>query len=407
MKTRFILLFIFFSFMVAYTKAQTNPVPYTIANGDFIFDGFSDGSVTDYPASMQGWIGTCPNLNDPNVTTAAPVNNQATGDAIFNGSGGDVYATTIVNESMNGISIRGNYGGPGGPQAIALSLNTMGAHSVTIAWKAFAVSTYPSRITSVQLQYREGTSGNWTNFANNVYDVDPSKDKSGTPSYFTATLPSSLEGKPVVQLRWLNFCRFDAYGPVSNNITHRIAIDSIVIHSSNNTPQPPTADFNADNTNPEVNTPIQFKDLCSGAPKSYSWDFGDGSTDTVANPTHTYSQAGTYNVQLIAKNQVGSDTAFKANYITVADSSGNPSGIVQNKMEHLSIYPNPAKEKFFFSKKIEEFTQVSIIDMNGKESMKKLLTVGDSWVDVSELPIGVYIVRLKNQSGIQTIKLVK
>ncbi|MCH8318393.1 MAG: PKD domain-containing protein, partial [Bacteroidetes bacterium] len=38
------------------------------------------------------------------------------------------------------------------------------------------------------------------------------------------------------------------------------------------------------------------------------WDFGDGNTDTVQNPVHTYDSAGTYNVCLTAQNTCGSNT---------------------------------------------------------------------------------------------------
>ena len=31
---------------------------------------------------------------------------------------------------------------------------------------------------------------------------------------------------------------------------------------------------------------------------TYSWTFGDGSTSTVANPSHTYTQAGQYTARL-------------------------------------------------------------------------------------------------------------
>ncbi|MBL4658674.1 MAG: DUF2341 domain-containing protein, partial [Flavobacteriales bacterium] len=40
---------------------------------------------------------------------------------------------------------------------------------------------------------------------------------------------------------------------------------------------------------------------------SYSWDFGDGFFASVANPTHTYSANGTYNVCLTVTNYCGSD----------------------------------------------------------------------------------------------------
>jgi PKD repeat protein len=43
---------------------------------------------------------------------------------------------------------------------------------------------------------------------------------------------------------------------------------------------------------------------------SYAWDFGDGSTSTLATPpVHTYAQAGMYEVRLVAQNAFGRDTA--------------------------------------------------------------------------------------------------
>ncbi len=35
---------------------------------------------------------------------------------------------------------------------------------------------------------------------------------------------------------------------------------------------------------------------------NYQWDFGDGTTDTLANPTHTYTQAGKFTIRLIISN---------------------------------------------------------------------------------------------------------
>ncbi|MEM6801004.1 MAG: PKD domain-containing protein [Bacteroidota bacterium] len=42
---------------------------------------------------------------------------------------------------------------------------------------------------------------------------------------------------------------------------------------------------------------------------SYSWDFGDGETSTLKEPTHTYPDVGTYTVKLTASNSSGSDEA--------------------------------------------------------------------------------------------------
>jgi PKD repeat protein len=43
---------------------------------------------------------------------------------------------------------------------------------------------------------------------------------------------------------------------------------------------------------------IAFTRGSTGQPVSWSWDFGDGSTSTELNPEHTYSEDGTYTVQL-------------------------------------------------------------------------------------------------------------
>ncbi len=43
---------------------------------------------------------------------------------------------------------------------------------------------------------------------------------------------------------------------------------------------------------------IYFKDLSSPVPEKWEWDFGDGQTSTEQNPSHYYSNPGTYDVHL-------------------------------------------------------------------------------------------------------------
>ncbi len=45
--------------------------------------------------------------------------------------------------------------------------------------------------------------------------------------------------------------------------------------------------------------PVTFTNTSTGA-TSYSWNFGDGATSTIANPSHTFSASGNYQVTLIA-----------------------------------------------------------------------------------------------------------
>jgi PKD repeat protein len=66
-----------------------------------------------------------------------------------------------------------------------------------------------------------------------------------------------------------------------------------------------TVTFTSTSTIPSTNTAA-----------TYAWDFGDGATSTVQNPTHSYAAAGTYTVTLVVTNEGGSGTATKSCYVT-------------------------------------------------------------------------------------------
>ncbi|MFH1320359.1 MAG: carboxypeptidase regulatory-like domain-containing protein [Bacteroidota bacterium] len=54
---------------------------------------------------------------------------------------------------------------------------------------------------------------------------------------------------------------------------------------------------------------VTFSNYSSGA-TTYFWDFGDGGTSTLMNPTHNYSSAGIYSVMLVAAD-IDSDTSIQ------------------------------------------------------------------------------------------------
>lgn len=58
------------------------------------------------------------------------------------------------------------------------------------------------------------------------------------------------------------------------------------------------ASFEYTSTDTYVGTLFQFTDKSTGEDLTYEWDFGDGVTSTEQNPTHTFNEAGTYNVKL-------------------------------------------------------------------------------------------------------------
>ncbi len=93
-----------------------------------------------------------------------------------------------------------------------------------------------------------------------------------------------------------------------------------------NTTSVPTAGFSANPTTGTAPLTVSFTVHSTGNPSSWLWNFGDDSTSTEQNPSHTYQMAGTYTVKLTATNDQGSDTSTKTDYITVNSGSGITTG---------------------------------------------------------------------------------
>lgn len=66
---------------------------------------------------------------------------------------------------------------------------------------------------------------------------------------------------------------------------------------------PPSASFDFKPNDADY-LQIDFTNLSASA-TDYSWDFGDGSTSTDSDPSHTYEAIGTYTVSLMASDKLG------------------------------------------------------------------------------------------------------
>ena len=76
----------------------------------------------------------------------------------------------------------------------------------------------------------------------------------------------------------------------------------------------------------------------SEAPSGYSWDFGDGSTSSLKNPYHAYSQNGNYTVTLVVIDQGGSSSEFVTWDIFVNDSTDPVPAISRQSVSKNSIF---------------------------------------------------------------------
>ena len=114
---------------------------------------------------------------------------------------------------------------------------------------------------------------------------------------------------------------------VSNMDKGRLFIDDVEITGTGPNPGPgagagPVADFSASPAVGEVPLSVGFTDLSTGAPTAWAWDFGDGATSTLQNPSHVFVTAGTFSVSLTATNASGASTSAKPGFVTVAAPGG-------------------------------------------------------------------------------------
>jgi PKD repeat protein len=133
-----------------------------------------------------------------------------------------------------------------------------------------------------------------------------------------------------------NSLRLDSYEMYDNSILIRNLFDWL---SSN--PEGPSADFSGQPVSGEMPLNVQFTDESTGEINQWQWDFGDGETSTLQNPSHTYSQAGDYTVSLEVIGTGGTDSNQKQDYIQVSEAMGVVAETVTPDLTASSIKIEP------------------------------------------------------------------
>jgi len=105
------------------------------------------------------------------------------------------------------------------------------------------------------------------------------------------------------------------------------ALVTFVLTSCEDDPVFPTAGFSYEPDEVMIYDVVTFTNSSTDA-ASYAWDFGDGGTSSEENPTHAYTDAGTYTVKLTATNEDGDAEAEL--YITVGGPKYTLDGTVYN-----------------------------------------------------------------------------
>lgn len=91
------------------------------------------------------------------------------------------------------------------------------------------------------------------------------------------------------------------------------------------------------------------------------------------------------------------------NFSTENILSVNESQIANNL---ISLYPNPVKDVLTVTT-TKANTQISIVDLNGLLVMNQTLNGFLNSLNVSSLPIGIYLCKIESEGVIETLKFVK
>jgi PKD repeat protein len=143
---------------------------------------------------------------------------------------------------------------------------------------------------------------------------------------------------------------------------------------------------------------VQFTDLSSGFINDYLWDFGDGNTSTLANPNHTYTQAGLYSVKLKVIGDTEEDSITMVDMIEV-----DPNGIQTiNVGFEMEMYPNPVQgnQQLVIKHPSTLVSKIHVYDILGKAvPFTSATSPQQSELSFDEIAEGIYFVKVSDQNG--------
>nr|WP_319373494.1 PQQ-binding-like beta-propeller repeat protein [uncultured Methanobacterium sp.] len=119
---------------------------------------------------------------------------------------------------------------------------------------------------------------------------------------------------------------------------------------------PPVSSFTATTSwgavpgaTPAIYNNIQFSDTSANIPTAWYWDFGDGTTSILQNPTHAYTSVGDYIVKLTVINPAGNNTFSYPVHVmgTISANSTLPAGTYNTTQTVTLTSDDPAATIYY------------------------------------------------------------
>ena len=165
----------------------------------------------------------------------------------------------------------------------------------------------------------------------------------------------------------------------------------------------PVADFSADNTHIIMGHSVQFSDLSSNNPTSWTWTFEGGTpaTSSEQNPLVTYEESGIYDVTLTVENQYGSDTKTIEDYITVDSTIG----IDELSGNGMTIFPNPVKDDLINIQSASKIRSVALYNLSGMQLIQQTFDATHVVLNTKGIGNGLYFLKVTDGTGVKTVKI--
>ncbi|MBP6515802.1 MAG: PKD domain-containing protein [Chitinophagales bacterium] len=206
----------------------------------------------------------------------------------------------------------------------------------------------------------------------------------------TATQAIAAKAQPLnaTNALTLNNIPVGTYDIVLTSSNGYVATKTVTINGTNAI----VAHYTSSSTAPTVNQTVAFNSFVNQA-ATLSWNFGDGSTSTIANPNHIYTTPGIYTVVLKAINSDGCEATF-AQTITVADVTGI--GNVNTTGKEISMYVNSEKNlNITFVGYKAETANIQVFNIIGQEILNAKHNTGTKFVhEINQVEAAYLIVKV-------------
>lgn len=154
---------------------------------------------------------------------------------------------------------------------------------------------------------------------------------------------------------------------------------------------------------------------------SYYWDFGDGTSSTLASPSHIYTADTVYNVCMkiyfasgdsciycheIGKDYLGNIYRNPGFVINVNHTNGT-SGISENTVakNNITVFPNPTNGQFTIVSKENDYKLI-ITNILGENIYQSQIKNMKAEIDFNKESSGIYFLNIKTEEGTISKKLI-